>query len=133
MQMQLDDVALFTRIAELGSLSAAARERDVPVSQVTRSLARLEAAIQVRLLHRSTHGLSLTDEGDTFLVHSRRLIETAAELSADLRGKIEGPSGWVRISASPVIAESLIVPSLPGLYERYPQIQIDISAEDRMA
>lgn len=41
MQLQLDDVALFTRIAELGSLSAAARERDVPVSQVTRSLARL--------------------------------------------------------------------------------------------
>ena len=133
MQLQLDDVALFTRIAELGSLSAAARERDVPVSQVTRSLARLEAVAKVRLLHRSTHGLSLTDEGDTFLTHGRRLLDTTAELSADLTGKVQGPSGWVRISVSVVIAETLIVPSLAGLYARYPQIQIDINAEDRMA
>ena len=44
MQLQLDDVALFMRIVELGILSAAARERNVPVSQVTRSLARLEVA-----------------------------------------------------------------------------------------
>ncbi len=133
MQLQLDDVALFTRIAELGSLSAAARERDVPVSQVTRSLARLEAAVKVRLLHRSTHGLSLTDEGDTLLAHGRRMLDTAAELAADLTGKVQGPSGWVRISASVVIAESLIVPTLTGLYARHPKIQIDINAEDRMA
>lgn len=133
MQLQLDDIALFTRIAELGSLSAAARERDVPVSQVTRSLARLEAAVKVRLLHRSTHGLSLTDEGDTLLSHGRRMLDTAAELAADLTGKVQGPNGWVRISASVVIAESLIVPTLTGLYERHPKIQIDINAEDRMA
>ena len=133
MQLQLDDIALFTRIAELGSLSAAARERDVPVSQVTRSLARLEAAVKTRLLHRSTHGLSLTDEGDTLLAHGRRMLDTAAELAADLTGKVQGPSGWVRISASVVIADSLIVPTLPGLYARHPKIQIDINAEDRMA
>ena len=68
--MDLDDAALFVRIVELGTLSAAARERQVPVSQVTRSLARLEARCGMRLLHRSTHGLSLTDEGDTFLAHA---------------------------------------------------------------
>lgn len=133
MQLQLDDVALFSRIAELGSLSAAARERDVPVSQVTRSLARLEAAVKVRLLHRSTHGLSLTDEGDTLLAHGRRMLDTASELAADLTGKVQGPSGWVRISASVVMADSLIVPTLTGLYSRHPKIQIDINAEDRMA
>ena len=105
----------------------------MPVSQVTRSLVRLEAAAQVRLLHRSTHGLSLTDEGDTFLAHGRRLLDTAAELSADLTGKVQGPSGWVRISVSVVIAEALIVPSLAGVYARYPLLQIDINAEDRMA
>ena len=44
MKLQLDDVALFSRIAELGTLSAAARERDVPVSQITLSLSRLESA-----------------------------------------------------------------------------------------
>jgi DNA-binding transcriptional LysR family regulator len=57
MAIQLDDMALFARIVELGTLSAAARERNVPVSQVTRALVRLEAACGARLLHRSTHGL----------------------------------------------------------------------------
>lgn len=133
MQLQLDDVALFARIAELGTLSAAARERDVPVSQVTRALARLEAACGVRLLHRSTHGLSLTDEGDTFLAYGRQLLGTTDELAAELHGKLGGPSGWVRVSVSPVLAQIVIAPSLNALYDRYPQLHVDISADDRMA
>lgn len=133
MQLQLDDVALFIRIAELGTLSAAARERDVPVSQVTRSLARLEAACGVRLLHRSTHGLSLTDEGDTFLAHGRRLLDTTAELAAELTGKLAGPSGWVRVGMSPLLAQMVIAPSLGGLYRQYPHLHIDIAADDRVA
>jgi DNA-binding transcriptional LysR family regulator len=132
MQLQLDDVALFARIAELGTLSAAARERDVPVSQVTRSLARLEAACGVRLLHRTTRGLSLTDEGDTFLAYGRRLLDTTAELGSELTGKLSGPSGWVRVSMSPLLAQMVIAPSLNGLYHQYPQLHIDMAADDRM-
>lgn len=132
MDLQLDDVALFVRIVEGGSLSAAARERDVPVSRITRSLARLEAACGARLLHRNTHGLSLTDEGDTFLTHARRLLDTGAELQADLTGRIGGPSGWVRVSVSAIISQAVIAPSLVTLYERYPQLHIDIAADDRM-
>jgi DNA-binding transcriptional LysR family regulator len=133
MQFHLDDVALFTRIAELGTLSAAARERDVPVSQVTRALARLEAACGVRLLHRTTHGLSLTDEGDTLLAYGRRLLDTSEELASELTGKLAGPSGWVRVSVSPVIAEMLIAPSFPTLHARYPQLHLDVNADDRLA
>jgi DNA-binding transcriptional LysR family regulator len=87
----------------------------------------------MRLLHRNTHGLSLTDEGDTFLAHGRRLLETTAELNSELSGAISGPSGWVRISVSPILAQMVIAPSLRGLYQRYPQLHIDISADDRMA
>ena len=133
MQLQLDDVALFTRIAKLGTLSAAARERNVPVSQVTRALNRLEAACGVRLLHRTTHGLSLTDEGDTLLAYGQRLLDTTAELDSELSGKLSGPSGWVRISVSPLMAECVIAPSLEGLYQRWPLLHIDINADDRIA
>ena len=132
MPLQLDDIALFARVVELGTLSAAARERNVPVSQVTRALARLEAACGARLLHRSTHGLSLTDEGDAVLAHGRRLLNTAAELHGELSGKVSGPSGWVRMSVSPVLAQAVIAPSLPSLYRRHPQLQVDIAADDRM-
>ena len=133
MQLQLDDVALFTRIAKLGTLSAAARERNVPVSQVTRALTRLEAACGVRLLHRTTHGLSLTDEGDTLLSYGQRLLETTAELDSELKGKLSGPSGWVRVSVSPLLAECVIAPSLQGLYDRHPALHLDINADDRVA
>lgn len=132
MQLQLDDVALFTRIAQLGTLSAAARERDVPVSKVTRSPARLESACGVRLLHRNTHGLSLTDEGDTFLAYGHRLLDTTAELKSELSHKINGPSGWVRVSVSPLMAQMVIVPSLLSLYAQHPQLHVEICADDRV-
>jgi DNA-binding transcriptional LysR family regulator len=133
MQLQLDDVALFARIVELGTLSAAARERNAPVSQVTRALARLEAACGARLLHRSTHGLSLTDEGATVLAHGRRLLDTTSELQGELSGKTGGPAGWVRISVSAVLAQAVIAPALPSLYERHPGLHLDIATDDRLA
>jgi DNA-binding transcriptional LysR family regulator len=132
MHLQLDDLALFVRIVELGTLSAAARERDAPVSQVTRALARLEAACGARLLHRNTHGLSLSDEGERVLAQARRMLEAAAELEGELRGRIAGPSGWVRIGVSPVLAQAVIAPCLPSLYRRHPQLHVDIAADDRI-
>lgn len=132
MSLRIDDIDLFMRIVELGTLSAAARERDVPVSQVTRMLARLESTVGARLLHRSTHGLSLTDEGDIFVQHGRRLLDAAAELQGELSGKAGGPSGWVRLSVSPVLAQAVITPCLPSLYLKHPQLHVDIAADDRI-
>jgi DNA-binding transcriptional LysR family regulator len=132
MKLQLDDVALFTRIAELGTLSAAARERNVPVSQISRSLARLESACGARLIHRNTHGLSLTEEGHTMLAYGRRVLDATTELGSELGGRISGPSGWVRVSVSLVIAETAIAPSLDGLYRRYPNLHIELRADDRL-
>jgi DNA-binding transcriptional LysR family regulator len=132
MKLQLDDVALFARIAELGTLSAAARERNVAVSQITRSLARLESACGARLVHRNTHGLSLTEEGHTMLAYGRRVLDATAELGSELGGKIKGPSGWVRVSTSLVIAETVIAPSLDGLYRRHPNLHVELRADDRL-
>lgn len=132
MNLDLDEAALFLRVTELGSLSAAARERNAPVSQVSRALARLEARLGVRLLHRTTHGLSLTDAGDTFASHARRLLDTRDELAAALHLKRSGPSGWVRLAVSPVLAEAVIAPSLPALYEAHPQLQVELLADDRL-
>jgi DNA-binding transcriptional LysR family regulator len=130
-QLDLEDAALFIRVSELGTLSAAAAERNEPVSQVSRAIVRIEKSLGVRLLHRTTHGLSLTDEGDTFLAHARRMLDTAAELDAELSGRQSGPSGWVRVAVSPILAQMVIAPSLRSLYKKYPKLQIDIAADDR--
>lgn len=131
LDLSLLDLALFVRIVETGSLSAAARERNVPVSQVSRALARLEAACRARLLHRSTHALSLTDEGDGFLLHARQLLATADDLQGVLGARAGGPSGWVRLGVSAVLAQAIVAPSLPTLYQRHPGLHVDLAVDDR--
>lgn len=130
--LQFDEMALFARVAELGSLSAVARERDVPVSQVSRTLSRLETACGARLMHRSTHGLSLTDEGRTFLEYSRRALATVEELEGAFAERAGEPSGIVRVAASTVVAQYRLVPSLHGLAQRHPRLQVELEVGDRL-
>jgi len=130
--LQFDEMALYARVAELGSLSAVARERDVPVSQVSRTLARLEKACGARLMHRSTHGLSLTDEGHTFLAYSRRALDTIEELEGAFAERTGEPSGVVRVASSTVVAQYQLVPSLAGLAQRHPRLQVELEVGDRL-
>jgi DNA-binding transcriptional LysR family regulator len=130
--LQFDEMALYARVAQLGSLSAVARERDVPVSQVSRTLARLEKACGARLMNRSTHGLSLTDEGRTFLEYSRRALDTIEELEGTFAERAGEPSGVVRVAASTVVAQYQLVPSLEGLARRHPRLQIELEVGDRL-
>jgi DNA-binding transcriptional LysR family regulator len=131
--LQLDELALYARVAELGSLSAVARERDVPVSQVSRTLARLEKACGARLMRRSTHGLSLTEEGRTFLDYSQRAVVTMEELEGEFAARSAEPSGRVRVATSTVVAQYQIIPSLRELSARHPRLQIDLEVGDRLA
>lgn len=130
--LSFDDMQLFTRVAELGTLSAVARERDVPVSQVSRLLTRLEKACGARLIHRSTHGLALTPEGDTFLAYCQRLLATFDELEGDFASRSGQASGLVRVACSTVIAEHLLIPSFEALQQRHPKLCVDLQVEDRL-
>lgn len=130
--LSFDDMALFARVAALGTLSAVARERDVPVSQISRSLARIEKACGARLIHRSTHGLALTVEGQTFLDYCHRLGHTLDELEGEFASKAREPSGRVRVAASTVMAQYLLLPSLASLGERHPRLSVDLEVSDLM-
>lgn len=132
-ELAFDDLLLFIRVAELGTLSAVARERDAPVSQVSRALARIEKACGARLLHRSTHGLSLTAEGGTFLEHGRRVLGTLDELEGEFSARSGQVTGLVRVAASTVVAQYQLVPSLVGLAERHPHLKVSLEVGDRLA
>lgn len=129
--LSLDDFALFARVAELRNLSAVARERDVPPSQVSRALARLEARCGVRLVHRSTHGLSLTEEGDAVAAHGARLLEEARHLEGALDERRGEPSGLVRVATSAVFA-GFLLPTLEPLLARHPRLRVELAADDRL-
>jgi DNA-binding transcriptional LysR family regulator len=128
--LAFDDLTLFARVAALGTLSAVARERDVPVSQVSRALARIEKTCGARLIHRSTHGLALTAEGETFLDYCRRIGSTLESLEAEFATRSREASGLVRVAASTVIAQHLLLPSLPELHERHPRLRVELDVSD---
>jgi DNA-binding transcriptional LysR family regulator len=132
-ELAFDDLQLFIRVAELGTLSAVARERDAPVSQVSRALARIEKACGARLIHRSTHGLSLTAEGGTFLEHGRRMLGTLDELEGEFSARSGQVTGLVRVAASTVVAQYQLVPSLVGLAQRHPHLGVELEIGDRLA
>jgi DNA-binding transcriptional LysR family regulator len=131
--LAFEDLQLFARVVELGTLSAVARERDVPVSQVSRALSRIEQACGARLLHRSTHGLSLSPEGETFLEHGRRMLGTLDELEGEFATRRGDVSGLVRVAASTVVAHYQLVPSLAGLAQRHPGLRIELEVGDRLS
>lgn len=129
--LSLDDLALLGRVAELRNLSAVARERGVPPSQVSRALARIERQCGARLVHRTTHGLSLTDEGETVHAHAWRMLAEAERLRSALDERRGDPSGLVRIATSPVMAQHLL-PALGQLLDAHPRLRIEMAADDRI-
>ena len=131
--LDFDAMHLFTRVAELGTLSAVARERDVPVSQVSRTLSRIEKACGVRLIHRSTHGLSLSAEGETFLDSCRRVTGTLDELEGEFASRSGAASGRVRVAVSAVLGQFQLLPSLAGLAARHPGLKIELDVSDRLS
>ncbi len=131
--LTFDDLKLFARVASLGTLSAVARERDVPVSQVSRTVARIEKTTGVKLMHRSTHALALTPEGETFLDYCHRITGSLDELEGEFSAKSREASGLVRVAASTVMAQYRVLPSLPGLHQRHPRVQVELEVSDRLA
>jgi DNA-binding transcriptional LysR family regulator len=128
--LNFDDLRLFARVAALGTLSAAARERNVPVSQISRTLQRVEAAYGAKLMHRSTHGLSLTPEGSTIYAHALHIVDEIDAIDADLGRNRNSATGLVRVSMSTVMAQHLLVNSLPSLMEKHPGLLIDLRVDD---
>ncbi len=91
----------FVRVAELGTLSAAARELGLTQPAVSQQIAALERHLDVRLFHRSTRQLALTEGGETYYQHARHILqavdeaeESAGELSSALRGNLR--VAWTR-------------------------------------
>ena len=128
--LSLADMTVFARAAALGTLSLAARERGVPVSQISRAVTRVESACGARLFRRSARGITLTHDGEAFLAFCQKVLETRNDLEADLSRSKHQISGCVRVSLSSAIAQYWVVPSLPDLGKRHPQLGLDLLVED---
>ena len=123
-------LTVFNRIAETGSFSAVARETNTSQSAVTRLVGQLEAHFGVRLFHRTTRRLSLTEDGQDLLGHAHHLLEVAEGMEGALGLHRTSPTGLVRIGVTTAGA-TLMGPRLFGLLKQYPGLEIELVVRDQ--
>ncbi|WP_353226523.1 LysR family transcriptional regulator [Novosphingobium sp.] len=126
------DYDLFARIAELGSISAAAQKMGISVPMASKRLARLESRLGVRLINRSTRRLVLTGAGQRFRDDVVAIIDAVHHAEERLIGATQGLSGPIRISAPTSFGRLHLAPYLRRFIDRHPQVDIDINLTDEM-
>jgi DNA-binding transcriptional LysR family regulator len=128
----LGAMALFVRAAETRSFSETARQLRITPSAVSRSIARLERELDARLLHRSTHAVTLTEAGQAFLERATRVVAEFEEAKDALEHGHRGPRGTLRVDAPLGLGRLVVAPMLPSFLTRYPDLRVELSLRDRI-
>lgn len=128
--LDLNDVALLVRVVQTQSFSAAARERGVPVSTVSRRVARLETGLGIRLLERTTRTLRLTDAGRAYFAHAERALDDLAQGSDRVHELRKEPHGRVRVMA-PLALGAAVSNVVYGYLKKYPGVSVDLELDER--
>ena len=136
MQRQFDDVLLgsielFCLAAEAGSFTAAANTAGVTPAAVSRSIARLEKRLGVRLFVRSTRSIRLTEGGKVYFEQSRAALNQLIEAERKVTGEQAQPAGTIRISAPTCYGNFRLLPLLPAFRARYPLIKVEAHISNR--
>jgi DNA-binding transcriptional LysR family regulator len=126
----LSALSAFVRAAEARNFTDAGRQLSVSASAVAKAISRLEGRLGVRLFHRSTRSVSLTQEGRLFLESSRRIFAEISTVELEFAQTKGTPKGRLRVSL-PLVG-MLIMPALGCLMRKYPDIELDIDFTDHL-
>jgi len=127
----LGSLGILVRVVETGSFSAVARERELSQAAVARQVSQLEEHFGVRLFHRTTRKLSLTDDGEMLLGLARPVLDGVDGLEAALGRQSALPVGLVRVGVT-VAASRLLAQRLPILLADHPGLKIELVVGDRL-
>ncbi|MFN1141803.1 LysR family transcriptional regulator [Serratia quinivorans] len=133
MNDRLTGITTFVRVVEAGNFSLAAERLHLTRSAVGKTIARLEQRLGVLLFHRNTRGLSLTPEGQTYYDRCLRALSELDAADAELDNGRREPQGTLRVSAPKLLGRHCITPILMALLDRYPELRLDITFNDRVA
>ena len=121
----------FVVVVETGSFSAAARRLNVGQPAVSKLVAQLEERLGVKLLVRTTRGLTATEAGLNYYERARRSIEEADEAESAARGAGSGLTGRLRICGAVTFARIHLIPRLPEFLARHPELEMEVVLDDR--
>lgn len=123
-------IPIFVAVAQNASFSAAARELNISKSAVSKRITQLEAQLGMRLIHRTTRKLSLTEAGERYYEYSLQATR-AAQQAEDAVSELQGePRGLLRINAPMSFGRLHIAPLIPEFLQRYPQVHVDLVLDD---
>ncbi len=125
------DLSFFTLLMKQGNMAATAQEMGVTPPSVSKRLAALEARLGVRLLHRTTRRISLTPEGETYLVEGARVLNELDALERTVAGAKAAPRGLVKVSATLGFGRRHIAPMLSKFARAYPDVEVQLHLADR--
>lgn len=129
---KLQAMTVFVRIAESGSLTAAAQELDKSLPTVVRMLAALEADLQVRLLNRTTRRIALTEQGRIYLERCRKILADIEDTEQLLSDDPLEPSGTLTLTAPVRFGEMYVRPAVTRFLKHYPRLQVNLLLLDRV-
>lgn len=128
----INDMLLFAQVVKARSFSGAARRLEISKSRVSKAIARLEAALGVRLLHRSTRSLSLTEVGEVYFEHCDRMLDELAQAEETIGRLHLEPRGKLKFSAPVAFSTLHVAPALADFMQRYPELKVDMTISDRL-
>jgi DNA-binding transcriptional LysR family regulator len=128
---ELSDIALFVEVARRRSFSRAAEALGLPNSSLSRRISRLEQAVGVTLLHRSSRRVELTDLGQRYFERCEKIVEEAAAAHDQLVRDSASPKGKIRMSVPVDFGLIFIAPALAAFARLYPDLNFDVDMSPR--
>ena len=126
------NLSIFIDVSRSGSFSAVARKHGVTPSSITRQIDILEAFIGASLFVRSTRGLTLTDTGEALFMRAVGILDALTDMHAEISSLSDSLQGVLRVSCLPTFGKLHILPWLPELKQRYPELRIDLDLTERI-
>ena len=130
--MDILSLRLFIRIAELGGVTAAARDLSLSPASASARLVKLEEILGFRLFNRTTRAVSLTTDGELFLPYAQQTVETLETGFNAVRGQSSEPQGLLRMTMPGSFGRMYVIPLLVEFQSRYPLIKLDLRLSDEV-
>lgn len=126
MHWKIDDVPVYVAVVEHMGISAAAQALNLSKSKVSKSVARLEEALGVRLLERNSRNIRLTSDGRLFYQYGLQIMEQVSETNAVMAGLSSTPHGSLVAALPMAFCREFVAPSLEKFRTAYPQVELEI-------
>ena len=127
----LNEIVIFMAVADAGSFARGGQAMGLTGSAASKAVARLEARLGVRLLHRNSRAVSLTSEGERFRESGRNILDAVDQAEASIAASDGKPRGLLRLSVPDAFGRRVIMPLVNDYLDQHPEVRIDIDFSDR--